>query len=59
MASPHVAVIVAQTLRATSVDSEALMSWLIASAEDLGRRGFDKKFGHGLITRPPVVVSAN
>lgn len=59
MASPHVAVVVAQTLRAASVDSDALMSWLIANAEDLGRRGFDKTYGYGLITHPPVVVSAN
>ncbi len=59
MAAPHVAVVAAQLIRASSIESDAVMSWLMASAEDLGRKGFDKVFGHGLITRPPVVVSAN
>lgn len=59
MASPHVAVVAAQSLRAAAVERDALMSWLMASAEDLGRKGFDQVFGYGLITRPPVVVTAN
>ena len=59
MASPHVAVVVAQSLESGAIRKDAMMSWLMASAEDLGRRGFDPVFGHGLITRPPVVVSAN
>ena len=59
MASPHVAVVAAQLLRESRVEPDALMSWLMAGAEDLGRKGFDTVFGHGLITRPPVVVSAN
>ena len=59
MASPHVAVVAAQMLRASAIEPDTLMSWLMANAEDLGRKGFDEVFGHGLITRPPVVVSAN
>ncbi len=59
MASPHVAVVVAKTLSDGGVEARALMSWLMASAEDLGRRGFDPVYGHGLITEPPVVVSGN
>ena len=59
MASPHVAVVAAQLLRVSAVEPGALMSWLMAGAEDLGRKGFDKVFGYGLITSPPVVLSAN
>lgn len=57
MAAPHVAVVVAKTLRDSGVHPDALSSWLIASAKDLGRKGFDPVYGHGLITQPPVVVS--
>ena len=59
MASPHVAVVVAQILQKETIRKDAVTSWLIAGAEDLGRRGFDKVFGHGLITRPPIVVSSS
>lgn len=59
MASPHIAVVAAQILREDGMEAEALMSWLTASAEDLGRKGFDPVYGHGLITQPPVVVSDN
>ena len=59
MAAPHVAVVVAKTLRESGAEPAALMSWLIASAKDLGRKGFDPVYGHGLITQPPVVVSGN
>lgn len=59
MASPHIAVVVAQVLRTETVRPEALVSWLISNAEDLGRKGFDPVYGHGLITRPPVVLSVN
>lgn len=58
MAAPHVAVVVAKTLRDSGARPDALKSWLIASAKDLGRKGFDPVYGHGLITQPPVVVSA-
>jgi hypothetical protein len=34
-----------------------LAAVLSASAEDLGRDGFDSTFGHGLITETPVLVS--
>ena len=57
MAAPHVAVVVAKTLRDSGARPDALRSWLIASAKDLGRKGFDPGYGHGLITQPPVVVS--
>lgn len=59
MASPHVAVIVAEVLRADSIPADALTSWLMANAEDLGRKGFDKVYGHGLITQAPAVLSVN
>ncbi len=59
MAAPRVAVIVAQTVRAGGVARDAVNSWLMAEAQDLGRRGHDPVFGHGLITRPPVVVSSH
>ena len=59
MASPHVAVIVGQLLRAEAVQPKAVASWLMANAEDLGRRGFDPVYGHGLITQPPIVLSEN
>lgn len=59
MASPHVAVVVAKTLREGGAKPDALQSWLMASAKDLGRKGFDPVYGHGLITQPPAVVSNN
>ncbi|MDX1515208.1 MAG: S8 family serine peptidase [Woeseiaceae bacterium] len=59
MATPRIAVVVARVLREGGVEREALMSWLIASAEDLGRKGFDPVYGHGLIAQPPLVVSGN
>ena len=58
MASPHVAVVAALLLRKNGVEPDAVTSWLMTGAEDLGRKGFDPVYGHGLITRPPVVVSA-
>jgi subtilisin family serine protease len=59
MASPHVAVVVAQLRRSAAIRPDAVKSWLIANAEDLGRKGFDPVYGHGLITQPPIVVSLN
>lgn len=59
MASPHVAVVIAQILQKETIRKDAVRSWLIASAEDLGRRGFDRVFGHGLITRPAMVVATS
>lgn len=59
MASPHVAVVVGELLRSGDVATSAVRSWLIAGAEDLGRKGFDPVYGHGLITRPPVIMSAD
>lgn len=59
MAAPHVAVVVAKTLSESGASPDALRSWLIASAKDLGRKGFDPVYGHGLISQPPVVVSGN
>ena len=59
MASPHVSVIVAQLVRDGSAGQGALTSWLMAGAEDLGKRGRDKVFGHGLLTDAPVTISSN
>ena len=59
MASPHIAVVVARLLRSDTIQAHAVKSWLIANAEDLGRKGFDPVYGHGLITHPPIVVSVN
>lgn len=59
MASPHVAVVIADFLRSQEVAASAVRTWLIAGAEDLGRKGFDPVYGHGLITRPPVILSAD
>jgi subtilisin family serine protease len=59
MASPHIAVVIAQLRRSTAIRPDAVKSWLIANAEDLGRKGFDPVYGHGLITQPPIVVSLN
>jgi subtilisin family serine protease len=57
MASPHVAVVVARMQRTGPLTHDALMNALAAGAEDLGRRGFDSTFGHGLVTEPPVLLS--
>lgn len=59
MAAPHVAVVIAQLLESGAVAPGAVMSWLIAGAKDLGRKGHDPVYGYGLITRPPVVLSAD
>ena len=58
MASPHIAVVAAQCRHNSEVAIDALGSWLMSAAEDLGRRGFDPVFGHGLITSAPVIVSS-
>jgi len=57
MASPYIAVIVARMQQGNRVPLDALTAALTASAEDLGRDGFDSTFGHGLITGAPVLVS--
>ena len=59
MASPHIAVVIAEFLSSQEVAASAVRAWLIAGAEDLGRKGFDPVYGHGLITRPPVILSAD
>jgi len=59
MASPHIAVVAARLLREGDVARDALESWLIAGAEDLGRRGFDPVYGHGLVTRVPMVAASD
>ena len=59
MASPHIAVVAARLLREGGVTRDALESWLIAGAEDLGRRGFDPVYGHGLVTRVPMVAASD
>ena len=57
MASPHVSVVVARTMSADRMTLGALLAALTASAEDLGKDGFDSTFGHGLIAEVPVLVS--
>lgn len=57
MASPHVAVVVARMQRTGPLAHDALVNALAAGAEDLGRRGFDSTFGHGLVTELPVLLS--
>ncbi|HUD97179.1 MAG TPA: S8 family serine peptidase [Woeseiaceae bacterium] len=57
MASPHVAVVVARMQRTGPLAHDTLRNALAAGAEDLGRRGFDSTFGHGLVTEPPVLLS--
>ena len=57
MASPHVSVVVARRMNADRMTLGALLAVLTASAEDLGRNGFDSTFGHGLITEAPMLVS--
>ena len=58
MASPHIAVIVADARRNSGVAAAALPTWLMTAVEDLGRKGHDPVFGHGLITTAPEVVSS-
>lgn len=58
MASPHVAAVVAKMVR-DGVSRPALISWLISGAEDLGKRGRDPIFGHGLISDPPLILSGD
>ena len=53
IASPRVAVIIASLLKQDGIAPEAVESWLLGIARDLGRRGHDKTFGHGLLTRRP------
>lgn len=59
MASPHIAVIVAQVLHSDIIAPAALRSWLITYAQDLGRKGFDPVYGYGLITQPPIALTVN
>ena len=57
MASPHVAVVIARMRHASDISMQALLDALTANAEDLGEKGFDRLFGYGLITDPPVLIS--
>lgn len=59
MASPHVSVIVAQIIHDGGAEKDALTSWLMASAKDLGKNGYDKVFGYGLLTEAPTIISGN
>lgn len=58
MASPRVAAVVAAAYRQGHTERASLLDALITGAEDLGRKGFDDIFGHGLITQPPTIVSS-
>jgi subtilisin family serine protease len=57
MASPRVAVVIAQARHASDLPTITLLELLSGSAEDLGRKGFDPVFGYGLLTSPPVLLS--
>lgn len=59
MAAPRVSVIVARIVRNGRADGDAVRSWLLASAKDLGKNGFDKVFGYGLLTEAPHIISSN
>lgn len=59
MAAPRVSVIVARIVRDGRADRDAVRSWLLASAKDLGKNGFDKVFGYGLLTEAPHIISSN
>jgi len=57
MASPHVAVVVARLRQSHDRSIDSLINVLSENAEDLGKKGFDQVFGHGLITEPPLYAS--
>lgn len=61
MASPHIAVVVARLRQSRDIGRDmaigSLMNVLTESAQDLGKKGFDPVFGHGLITEPPLLAS--
>lgn len=59
MASPQVAVIIAYARHASDLPANALLELLTSNAEDLGRKGFDTVFGHGLIVQPAVLITSN
>jgi subtilisin family serine protease len=59
MASPHIAVVVARMRRSHDMAVGALMNVLTENAEDLGKKGFDRVFGYGLITEAPLLASRN
>ncbi len=59
MASPHVAVVIAATRRASGLSADALLESLQSGAEDLGQKGFDPVFGYGLIVQPAPLLSGN
>jgi subtilisin family serine protease len=58
MASPHIAVVVARMRQSQDIAIDNLMNLLAENAEDLGKKGFDRIFGHGLITEPPLLASS-
>jgi subtilisin family serine protease len=59
MASPHIAVVIARMRQSHDIAIDGLMSVLTENAEDLGKKGFDRVFGYGLITEPPLLASRN
>jgi subtilisin family serine protease len=59
MASPHIAVVIARMRQSDDMAIDGLMSVLTENAEDLGKKGFDRVFGYGLITEPPLLASRN
>jgi len=59
MASPLVAVIIGSLLRQGRLSPDELQSVLLESCEDLGRKGRDRIYGHGLLTAPPEFLTQN
>jgi hypothetical protein len=59
MASPLIAVAVADLRGPQRLSFDQVFSVLADHAQDLGRKGFDRIYGYGLVTKSPVLVSRN
>jgi subtilisin family serine protease len=57
MASPHIAVVAARLLISPDITTDRLTNVLTENSEDLGKKGFDRAFGYGLITEPALLAS--
>lgn len=56
MASPHVAGTAALVIAAKGLNNEAVRVELQATADDLGKTGWDPKYGHGLVDADEAVL---
>lgn len=57
MASPRVAAFVAALVAARPVRGETLIGLMKGDCKDLGQRGFDPVFGHGLLAALPSIAA--